>query len=96
MSRAFVREDDREPPPREWRLPPRDEPGYDAAAAEALLEAARIGETSSAELATGFAWGSPQLVPHVEQLLVEAVARGDDRLEQVAERFLAAATKRRR
>lgn len=91
MSRAFVKEDDFEPPPPEWPLPVRDDPGFDAAAARALLEGARIGETSSAEVATGYTWGTSQLRRHVERILEEAVASGDDRLEQVAERYLRAA-----
>src|SRR2546425_38334 len=48
VSRAFVKEDSGEPGPRRnYGLPPRDDPGFDAAAAEALLEAARAGETAS-------------------------------------------------
>jgi hypothetical protein len=89
MSRAFVREgsdDDR--PRHSYRLPPRDDPGYDRAAAKALLEGARIGDTSGAEEATGYRWGEPLLKPHIEQFLHWAREEGDDRLEQVAERFL--------
>jgi hypothetical protein len=55
MSRAFV-DDDRDDagrPRREFDLPPRDDPGFDAAAARALLEAARDGVTGDAEQATG-------------------------------------------
>ncbi len=89
MSRAFVKEDDNEPPPRSWPLPSLDDSGYDAAAAEALLEAARIGETASAEDATGIKWGEPRLRQHVERMRDHAIAVGDDRLEQVAERYLA-------
>ena len=48
MSRAFVNEDAGSPgPSRRFVLPPRDDPGFNAAAAEALLEAAREGDTSS-------------------------------------------------
>ena len=55
MSRAFVKEDAGEGGPRRsYGLPSRDDPGFDAAAAAALLEAARAGETSSAERATGY------------------------------------------
>src|SRR5207245_6232669 len=62
MSRAFVKEDPGESGPRRhYGLPPRDDPGFDAAAAEALLEAARAGETASAEQATGYYWGGPKL-----------------------------------
>jgi hypothetical protein len=89
MSRAFVREDDGEDRPRRaWTLPPRDDPDYDRAAARALLEGARIGETFSAEEATGYRWGEPALRSYVEQILRWARESGDERLEQVAERFL--------
>lgn len=88
MSRAFVREDGAEPPRREFALPPRDDPDFDAAAAEALLEAARIGETAAAEQATGYYWGEPRLRDHVRRILDRARLAGDDRLEQVAERYL--------
>jgi hypothetical protein len=89
MSRAFVNEDaGGGTPRRRYDLPARDDPGFDAAAAEALLEAARIGETGDAELATGYYWGEPRLRPHVERILTRARAERDDRLEQVAERFL--------
>jgi hypothetical protein len=69
-------------------LPPRDDPGYDAAAAAALLEAAREGDTSSAEQATGYYWGEPKLRDHVRRILIGAQETGDDRLEQLARRFL--------
>lgn len=75
-------------PRRHYDLPPRDDPGYDRAAAKALLEAARVGETQLAERATGYYWGEPALRPHVEAMLVAAEKAGDDRLEQVARRFL--------
>jgi hypothetical protein len=89
MSRAFVREDAGEDrPKRSYSLPPRDDPDYDRAAARALLEGARIGETFVAEEATGYRWGEPRLRPHVEQILIWAREAGDERLEQVAERVL--------
>ena len=89
MSRAFVNEDAGGGAPRRgYGLPSRDDPGYDAAAAAALLEGARNGETGSAELATGYYWGEPRLRPHVRRLLDQARASRDDRLEQLAERFL--------
>jgi hypothetical protein len=89
MSRAFVNEDAGGGAPRRgYGLPARDDPGFDAAAAEALLEAARAGETESAELATGYYWGEPKLTAHVRRILARARAAGDDRLEQLAERFL--------
>lgn len=89
MSRAFLRDDaEGEMPRRNYALPPRDDPGYDRAAARALLEAARVNETQLAERATGYYWGEPRLRPSVEEVLAEARAAEDDRLEQVASRFL--------
>ncbi len=89
MSRAFVNEDaGGATPRRNYGLPPRDDPAFDAAAAAALLDAAREGETASAEEATGYYWGEPRLHAHVRRLLARARAEGDDRLEQLAERFL--------
>jgi hypothetical protein len=90
MSRAFV-DDDRDDagrPRREFDLPPRDDPGFDAAAARALLEAARDGVTGDAEQATGYYWGESILRPHVEAIRQRATADGDERLEQLATRFL--------
>lgn len=90
MSRAFVNEDSGHwgDPGQHVSLPPRDDPGFDAAAAEALLEAARDGQTGSAESATGYYWGEARLRPHVQRILARAAAEGDDRLEQLARRFL--------
>jgi hypothetical protein len=89
MSRAFVREDGAWGNPlRRFNLPPRDDPAFDGAAAEALLEAARDGDTASAELATGYYWGEPRLAPHVRRLLDRARQQGDARLADLAERFL--------
>lgn len=75
-------------PRRNYALPERDDPGYDLAAARALLEAARVNETQLAERATGYYWGEPRLRRYVEGICREAEASGDDRLEQVARRFL--------
>ncbi len=75
-------------PRRHYDLPARDDPGYDRAAARALLEAARVNETQLAERATGYYWGEPALKPYVAEILVEAERDKDDRLEQVARRFL--------
>ena len=89
MSRAFLRDDaEGEMPRRNYALPARDDPEYDRAAARALLEAARVSETQLAERATGYYWGEPRLRPHVEAALAEAEQVGDERLEQVARRFL--------
>jgi hypothetical protein len=89
MSRAFLRDDaEGEMPRRNYGLPPRDDPDYDRAAAAALLEGARVSETQLAERATGYYWGEPRLKSYVERMLAEAERAGDDRLEQVARRFL--------
>ena len=89
MSRAFLRDDaEGEMPRRNFDLPERDDPGFDRAAARALLEAARVNETQLAERATGYYWGEPRLRPYVEEVLAEAERAQDERLEQVAQRFL--------
>jgi len=89
MSRAFVKEDDGwGDPGKRYSLPARNDPGYDEAAAEALLEAARAGDTGSAESATGYYWGEKQLRPFVEKILARAEHEGDERLAQLATRFL--------
>jgi hypothetical protein len=48
-----------------------------------------VNETQLAERATGYYWGEPLLKPYVEALRLEAEALHDDRLEQLARRFLA-------
>lgn len=92
MSRAFVNEDAASEPPRRFALPPVEDPGYDAAAAFAMLEAARDGDTKSAEEATGYRWGADRLRPHVERLLQRELdrpmAEQDGRLITVAKRYL--------
>ncbi|GDX86164.1 MAG: hypothetical protein CK531_09035 [Gemmatimonadetes bacterium] len=89
MSMAFLRDDaEGEMPRRNYGLPGRDDPDFDRVAAMALLEAARVGETQLAERATGYYWGEPKLRPHVEKLLADAERTNDDRLEQLASRFL--------
>jgi hypothetical protein len=87
MSRAFINEDAEGPKPR-YDLPERDDPGYDEAAAWALLEGARAGDTHSAEVATGYVWGEARLHPCVQRILVRAGQQRDQRLVQLAERFL--------
>lgn len=89
MSRAFVKEDSEEPPVR-YELPPRDDPAYPDAAAWALLEGANRGDSFGAEAATGYRWGEPALRPSVERIRAHARQRRDERLEELAERFLAA------
>jgi hypothetical protein len=89
MSRAFINEDAAggEPAPR-YGLPSRDDPLYPAAAARALLAGADLGDSASAEAATGYVFGDPGLVAEVRAILAEASAAGDERLEQLAQRFL--------
>jgi len=89
MSRAFVREDPEEVPVR-YDLPGRSDPGFDEAAAWALLEGANRGDSLGAEAATGCRFGEPRLRVHVERILTYARTKGDERLEQLAERFLRA------
>jgi hypothetical protein len=89
MSRAFLRDDaEGEMPRRNYGLPPKDDPEFERAAARALLEAACVNETQLAERATGLLWGEPRLRPHVEEALAEAERDGNERLAQVARRFL--------
>jgi hypothetical protein len=90
MSRAFVKEDGAAwgDPGRRYSLPPRDDAGFDEAAAEAMLEGARSGDTGSAESATGYYWGEKRLRPFVQKILLRAQQEGDERLAQLAERFL--------
>ena len=89
MSRAFVKEDAGwGDPGKHYFLPDRTDPGYDEAAAEALLEGAKAGDTGSAEDATGYYWGERTLRPFVERIRVRAERDGDERLAQLAERFL--------
>lgn len=89
MSRAFVKEDPEEVPAR-YDLPPADDPSFPLAAAWALLEGANRGDSLGAEVATGFRWGDPVLRPQVDLIRRQAIERRDDRLEQLADRFLAA------
>lgn len=91
MSRAFVNEDAGFQPEPRYSLPERDSAYYDEAAAWALLEGAHAGNTRSAELATGYRWGEPVLVPHVRAILEDAEEREEGRLAQLARRYLRAA-----
>jgi hypothetical protein len=89
VSQAFLRDDaEGEMPRRNYGLPERDDPEFERIAARALLEAACVNETQLAERATGFYWGEPRLRPFVEEMLVEAERAKNDRLEQVARRYL--------
>jgi hypothetical protein len=94
MSRAFVNEDSG-PAPERYSLPARDDPGYPLAAARALLRGADVGDTPGAEAATGYYFGDPALKREVERILGEAQEDGDERLEQLAERFLRRAARGR-
>lgn len=92
MSRAFVKDEGDYVPPGRFGLPPREDRGFDRAAARALLEAARDANTESAEVATGYRWGEPRLRRHVRRILAEAEAlpeeERDRRFIRVAKRFL--------
>lgn len=89
MSRAFVNEEGSTPDPRhKYPMPNRDDPGYDEAAARALLKGADEGDSDSAEIATGYRFGEPKLIPWVTRLLEDARESGNERQEQLAERFL--------
>lgn len=90
MSRAFVKEDRDDRPP-QYSLP---EPGssyFDEACAWALVTGADEGDKRSAELATGYRWGEPCLVPHVRAILAWAEAEDHYRVAQLCRRFLRAA-----
>jgi len=87
MSRAFVNEDAEGPEPT-YFLPERNDPGFDAAAAWALIEGWNQGDPLSAERATGYKWGEPRLREHIERILADAQERDDERVESIAQRFL--------
>ena len=93
MSRAFVNEDAGATPEPTYSLPEVDSPYYDEAAAWALIEGADQGDSVGAETATGYRWGAPRLVPFVEKILREAEDQDQDRVAQLARRFLRAAEK---
>ena len=83
MSRAFVKEDYDPLPVIQYDLPdPRSE-----TFAAALIQGANLGETKSAEIATGYSWGDPRLNHHIDHLLTRAQKDGDDRTIQLAKRF---------
>jgi hypothetical protein len=90
MSRAFVNDDaaGEALPEHRYPLPPRDDPAFPLAAARALLNGANVGDSMGAEAATGYPFGAPALVPQVQIILADARDRGDERMEQLAERFL--------
>jgi len=39
-------------------------------------------------MATGYYWGETRLRPHVQRILERAIETGDERLIQIAQRFL--------
>jgi hypothetical protein len=88
MSRAFVNEDAGGDALGKYPLPSRGDPAFALAAARALLRGADQGDTVGAESATGFYWGDPSLEREVRQLLAEASEEGDERMEQLAGRYL--------
>lgn len=88
MSRAFVNEDAGGGPRRRFDLPPREDAGFLAAAADVMLHASLDGETESAEEATGFYWGADALRSEVERLLERARRDNDEELARAAERYL--------
>jgi len=90
MSRAFVNEDANPEPEPRYGLPDADSPYFSEAAARALIEGANQGNSQSAERATGYRWGDPELVPQVRAILEEARLQGDERGVQLAERYLRA------
>ena len=96
MSRAFIDEDAGSGDAvSRYTLPDRSDPAYDRAAARALLRGADQGDTAGAEAATGYFWGDPALGVEIERILAEAREDRDERLEQLAERFLRAQARRR-
>jgi hypothetical protein len=91
MSRAFVNEDAGGEPDPHYSLPHPDSPYYAEAAAWALIQGADHGDSIGAERATGYRWGDETLVGPVREILEEAEANGQDRVAQLARRFLRAA-----
>ena len=94
MSRAFVNEDATGGPEPEYRLPDPESPYYREAAAWALIQGADQGDSRGAELATGFRWGDPLLTSQMEGILAQAEEQGEDRVAQLARRFLREARRR--
>ena len=91
MSRAFVNEDAGGDDQPRFSLPDPDSPYFDEAAAWALIQGADQGDSVSAEVATGCRWGEARLVPHIKGILKDAEREGQERVAQLARRFLTAA-----
>ena len=75
-------------PEPDYRLPDPDSPYYREAAAWALIQGADQGDSRGAEDATGYRFGDPLLAPEVQGILARAEARGEERVAQLARRFL--------
>lgn len=88
MSRAFVNEDGGAEPEPGYSLPDPESAYYREAAAWALLQGADRGDSRGAEDATGYRWGDPLLAPQVQAILAQAEKQGEDRVAQLARRFL--------
>lgn len=88
MSRAFVNEDAGGAPEPDYRLPDPESPYYREAAAWALIQGADQGDSRSAEEATGYRFGDPLLITEMEAILAQAEEQDQDRVAQLARRFL--------
>ena len=88
MSRAFVNEDAGSDQEVSFNLPDPDSAYFDEAAAWALIQGADQGDSVSAEIATGYRWGEERLIPQMVRILKEAEEEGEDRVAQLARRFL--------
>jgi hypothetical protein len=86
-----VKEDGPQGPGHRYNLPDPASPYFVEAAAWALIEGADRGESKDAEAATGYLWGEKALVPHVRRIHARAIEEGQDRVAQLARRFLRAA-----
>ena len=73
-----------------FSLPDVNSPYYDEAAAWALIQGADQGDSVGAERATGCRWGEPRLLLHIEKILADAEEEGQDRVAQLARRFIRA------
>ena len=91
MSRAFVNEDAGPDPTPDYRLPDPDSGFYEEACAWALIQGADAGNTRSAEEATGYRWGDPQLLEHMEEILRQAEEEDNLRVAQLVRRYKRAA-----
>jgi hypothetical protein len=95
MSRAFVNEDSGGVPEPRYDLPDPESAYFAEAAAWALLQGADQGDTPGAELATEIRWGDERLESAVREILERAEGEGQDRVAQLARRYLRATGKNR-